>query len=317
MVKIKSEICDILGIEYPIFQGAMAWIAMGEFAAAVSNAGGLGIIASSQAPCEIVHEQVKICKKLTDKPFCLNLMLQSPYIDEVVDMLIAEEVKIVTTGAGSPARFMDKLNAAGVKVIPVIPNVKSAKKVAELGATAVVAEGTESGGHVGEMTTLALLPQVLNAVDIPVLAAGGIADGRTMAGMMLMGAAGVQMGTAFLATKECPISPEYRQAVLGAIDTDTVVTGRGTSHAVRSIKNQMTDDYLAFEKVHDHESMDKLGAGALKRAVDGDVVTGTIMAGQISGMVNEETTCKELIEKMMNEAVETLNKASDLYTFVK
>ena len=216
MTVLKSKICDLLGIEYPIFQGAMAWVAKGRLAAAVSEAGGLGIIAAIQAPVDYVREQIHILKGLTNKP-------------------------VVTTGAGNPAPYMEKWQAAGIKVIPVIPNVKVAKKMAAAGATAVVAEGMESGGHIGEMTSMALLPQVLDAVDIPVLAAGGFADGRGLAAAMLMGAAGVQMGTAFLVAKECEIAQGYKDRVIAAIDTDTVVTGRSTKHVVRSLKNKMTE----------------------------------------------------------------------------
>lgn len=312
---IKSPICEILGIEYPVFQGAMAWIAKAPLAAAVSEAGGLGIVAASQAPVEYIREQIHQVRTLTKKPFAVNLMMQSPYIKEVIDCVIEEKVPIVTTGAGNPAPYMERFKEAGIKVIPVIPNVKVAKKMAAAGATAVVAEGMESGGHVGDMTSMALWPQVIDAVDIPVIAAGGVADGRGLAAALVMGAAGVQMGTAFLAAEECPISREYKEKVLGAIDTDTVVTGKFLKHAVRSIKNPLTEKYQKLENgiLRDEpiqKEMEELGTGALRRAVEGDIENGTICAGQISGLVNQEATCREIIEKTVTEAENILKNTS-------
>lgn len=314
---IKSPICDILGIKYPIFQGAMAWIAKAPLAAAVSEAGGLGIVAASQAPVEYVKEQIDQIRALTDKPFAVNLMMQSPYIKDVIKLVIDEKVPVVTTGAGNPAPYMEKFHAAGIKVIPVIPNVKVAKKMAAAGATAVVAEGMESGGHVGDMTSMALWPQVIDAVDIPVIGAGGVADGRGLAAAMVMGAAGVQMGTAFLVAKECPISEEYKDRVLNAIDTDTVVTGKFLKHAVRSLKNELTEKYqsLEFGIVRDkpvQEEMENLGTGALRRAVEGDIENGTICAGQIAGMVKTEATCQEIIDQIMGDAEKILKNAGSL-----
>ena len=314
---IKSPICEILGIEYPIFQGAMAWIAKAPLAAAVSEAGGLGILAASQAPVEFIREQIHELRKITDKPFAVNLMMQSPYIKDVIDCVIEEKVPIVTTGAGNPAPYMERFKEAGIKVIPVIPNVKVAKKMEAAGATAVVAEGMESGGHVGDMTSMALWPQVVDAVNIPVIAAGGVADGRGLAAALMLGAAGVQMGTAFLVAEECPISQEYKDRVLGAIDTDTVVTGKFLKHAVRSIKNELTVKYQALENgiVRDEpiqQEMEDLGTGALRRAVEGDIENGTICAGQISGLVKAEATCKEIIEKISAEAEAILRNAPTL-----
>lgn len=314
---IKSPICEILGIKYPIFQGAMAWIAKAPLAAAVSEAGGLGIVAASQAPVEYVKEQIDQIRSLTDKPFAVNLMMQSPYIKDVIKLVIDEKVPVVTTGAGNPAPYMEKFHAAGIKVIPVIPNVKVAKKMAAAGATAVVAEGMESGGHVGDMTSMALWPQVIDAVDIPVIGAGGVADGRGLAAAMVMGAAGVQMGTAFLVAKECPISEEYKDRVLKAIDTDTVVTGKFLKHAVRSLKNELTEKYqsLEFGIVRDkpvQEEMENLGTGALRRAVEGDIENGTICAGQIAGMVKTEATCQEIIDQIMGDAEKILQNAGSL-----
>lgn len=313
MTVLKSKICDLLGIEYPIFQGAMAWVAKGRLAAAVSEAGGLGIIAASQAPVDYVREQIHILKGLTNKPYAVNLMMQSPYIKDIIDLVVEEEVPVVTTGAGNPAPYMEKWQAAGIKVIPVIPNVKVAKKMAAAGATAVVAEGMESGGHIGEMTSMALLPQVLDAVDIPVLAAGGFADGRGLAAAMLMGAAGVQMGTAFLVAKECEIAQGYKDRVIAAIDTDTVVTGRSTKHVVRSLKNKMTEEYLRIENACGPlEELEKLGTGSLRRAVEGDVEMGGLMCGQIAGLVKEEATCQEIITRIVQEAKTILSHANQL-----
>ncbi|MGI5825723.1 MAG: nitronate monooxygenase [Bacillota bacterium] len=314
---MKSPICEALGIKYPIFQGAMAWIAKAPLAAAVSEAGGLGIIAASQAPAEYVKDQIQQIRKLTDKPFAVNLMMQSPYIKDVIDLVIAEKVPAVTTGAGNPAPYMERFHAAGIKVIPVIPNVKVAKKMAAAGATAVVAEGMESGGHVGDMTSMALWPQVIDAVDIPVIGAGGVADGRGLASAMIMGCAGVQMGTAFLVAKECGISSEYKERVLAAADTDTVVTGKFLKHAVRSLKNQLTEKYqsLEFGIVRDkpvQEEMENLGTGALRRAVEGDIENGTICAGQIAGMIKEEATCREIIETVIKDAEKILCNAANM-----
>ena len=314
---IKSPICEALGIKYPIFQGAMAWIAKAPLAAAVSEAGGLGIIAASQAPAEYVKDQIDQIRSLTDRPFAVNLMMQSPYIKDVIDLVIEEKVPVVTTGAGNPAPYMKRFHEAGIKVIPVIPNVKVAKKMAAAGATAVVAEGMESGGHVGDMTSMALWPQVIDAVDIPVIGAGGVADGRGLASAMVMGCAGVQMGTAFLVAKECAISKDYKERVLEANDTDTVVTGKFLKHAVRSLKNQLTEKYLNLEFgiVRDEpvqEEMENLGTGALRRAVEGDIENGTICAGQIAGLVKEEASCQEIIDTIMKDAETILKNAVTL-----
>ena len=314
---IKSPICEALGIKYPIFQGAMAWIAKAPLAAAVSEAGGLGIIAASQAPAEYVKDQIDQIRSLTDKPFAVNLMMQSPYIKDVIDLVIEEKVPVVTTGAGNPAPYMKRFHEAGIRVIPVIPNVKVAKKMAAAGATAVVAEGMESGGHVGDMTSMALWPQVIDAVDIPVIGAGGVADGRGLASAMVMGCAGVQMGTAFLVAKECAISKDYKERVLEANDTDTVVTGKFLKHAVRSLKNQLTEKYLNLEFgiVRDEpvqEEMENLGTGALRRAVEGDIENGTICAGQIAGLVKEEASCQEIIDTIMKDAETILKNAVTL-----
>ena len=309
----NNQLCRDLGLQYPVFQGAMAYISTAELAAAVSNAGGLGILYSGQSPADEVRAEIRRCRELTDKPFGVNLMLQNPHIDAVLDVVAAEGVPVVTTGAGSPAAALERLAPLGVKVIPVIPNVRAAKKAASLGAYAVVAEGTESGGHVGEMTTLALLPQVLDAVDIPVLAAGGIADGRAMAAMLLMGAVGVQMGTAFLLADECPISDAYKQKIIEAADTDTIVTGRGTSHVVRSLKNPMSLRYSELEQQGtDHTELDALAANGLKKAMDGDVEWGCMMAGQISGLLQRTDSCANIIRTICGDAAKRLLSAADV-----
>ena len=306
----NNQLCRDLGIQYPVFQGAMAYISTADLAAAVSNAGGIGILYSGQSPADEVRAEIRRCRQLTNKPFGVNLMLQNPHINEVLDVVAEEGVPVVTTGAGSPAAALERLAPLGVKVIPVIPNVRAAKKAASLGAYAVVVEGTESGGHVGEMTTLALLPQVLDAVDIPVLAAGGIADGRAMAAMMLMGAVGVQMGTVFLLADECPISDAYKQKIIEAADTDTIVTGRGTSHVVRSLKNQMSLRYSELEQQGaDHTELDALAANGLKKAMNGDVEWGCMMAGQISGMLTHTDTCANIIRTICDNAANRLTTA--------
>lgn len=296
-----ETICNLLNITYPIFQGGMAWIATHSIAAAVSNAGGLGIIAAGHAPSEWVREEIRACKKLTDKPFGVNVMLLSPYVDEVMAVILEEGVAVVTTGAGNPGKYMEALKAAGIKVIPVVPSVALAKRMERSGADAVIAEGCESGGHIGEITTMALVPQVVDAVNIPVIAAGGIADGRGMAAAFMLGAQGVQIGTRFLVAKECQIPESYKQRVIKASDIDAVVTGRSTGHPVRGLRNQLTRAFDKLEKEGaDQEALNKLGVGALRRAaIEGDVNHGSVLAGQIAGMVKKEETAKEIIEDIM------------------
>ncbi len=295
----------MLGIKYPVIQGGMAWIADAYLAAAVSEAGGLGLIAAMNSNGEQLREQIVKAKELTDKIFGVNLMLMSPYIEEAVDVVCSEHIKVVTTGAGNPAKYMEKLKAAGVKVICVVASVALAKMVEEMGASAVVAEGCESGGHVGETTTMALVPQVVDAVNIPVIAAGGIADGRGMAAAFMLGASGVQMGTRFLTAKECRVHENYKEKVLSARDRDTIVTGKTLGHPVRALKNRMTREFNKLE--HDPqtkpEELEAMGAGALRKAViDGDVKNGSCMCGQIAGLVNEEGTCEEIITGICSEA---------------
>ena len=301
-------ITQLLGIKYPVFQGAMAQIARYELASAVSNAGGLGILASGGMSPEELREQIKKCKEQTTKPFAVNLMLMMPNIKEIIDVVIEEGVKIVTTGAGTPRKFMPRLTEAGVKVIPVIPSVKAAKKMEELGCAAVVVEGMEAGGHVGTSTTMALLPQVTKAVNIPVIAAGGIADGRGVAAAFCLGASGVQMGTVFLATHECPISIEYKNLIVEADDTSTTLTGMKFGAPVRGIKNELTKRYHELEAQSSTlMELEELTLGSLRKAVyDGDVENGSVMSGQIAGLVDEIRSVEQVIVDVLEEAKTTL-----------
>ena len=303
-------ITKLLGIKYPVFQGAMAQIARYQLASAVSNAGGLGIIASGGMSPEQLREEIVNCKKYTDKPFAVNLMLMMHNINEIIDVIIDEGVGIVTTGAGTPRKYMPKLKEAGIKVIPVIPSVKAAKKMEELGCDAVVVEGMEAGGHVGESTTMALLPQVTSAVNIPVIAAGGIADGRGVAAAYCLGASGVQMGTVFLATEECPVSENYKNAIIEAVDTSTTLTGTKFGAPVRGIKNELTKRYHELEERSSTlMELEELTLGSLRKAAyEGDVENGSIMSGQIAGLVNEIRPVKDVIEGIFEEAQKVLEE---------
>lgn len=309
---IKSEICEILGIRYPVFQGGMAWIADGKLAAAVSNGGGLGIIAAGNAPGEYVREQIKIAKSLTDKPVGVNIMLLSPFVAEVAQVVAEEGVQVVTTGAGNPSKYMELWKNAGIKVIPVVASVAMAKLMTRLGATAVIAEGTESGGHVGELTTLVLVPQICDATTLPVIAAGGIADGRGVAAAFVLGACGVQMGTRFLAAEECNIHPVYKEKIIKAGDLCTMVTGKRLGHPVRSLRTPFSRDYMKAEysSMPDDE-LEALATGALKRAViDGDNEKGCFLAGQIAAIVNKVQPAAEIVKEVMDEAEPILLRAS-------
>ena len=298
-----NRICKLLGIEYPIIQGGMAWIADASLAAAVSEAGGLGIITGT-APIEWIRDEIRKAKKLTNKPFGVNIMLMSPHADEVAKLVCDENVQVVTTGAGSPGKYMEMWKEHGVKVIPVVASVALARRMEKLGADAIVAEGTESGGHVGQLTTMTLVPQVVDAVEIPVLAAGGIGDGRGIVAGFALGAEGVQIGTRFLVAKECTVHQNYKNKVLKAKDIDTEVTGRSTGHPVRVLRNKLAREFNKLEKEGAPvEDIEKLGEGALRKAVkDGDVDYGSVMAGQIAGLVNKEQTCKEIIDELVEEA---------------
>ena len=307
---IQTPICELFGIEYPIIQGGMAWVGEYHLAAAVSEAGGLGIIGAASAPADIVREQIRKARELTSKPIGVNVMLLNPNADEVAKVIVEEGVEVVTTGAGSPAKFMEMWKAAGVKVIPVVASVAMAKLMERAGADAVVAEGMESGGHIGSATTMTLVPQVVDAVDIPVIAAGGIADGRGFAAAFMLGAQGVQMGTRFVVAKESIVHDNYKQKVIKARDIDSEVTGMSTGHPVRQIRNKMTREYLKLEKEGaTFEELEYLTLGSLRKAVmEGDVVNGTLMAGQCAGMVTKEQTCRQIIQEIIQEASALLNK---------
>ena len=308
---MKTEITELLGIEYPVIQGGMAWVAECHLASAVSNAGGLGLIAAAAAPAEWVRDQIRQAKKMTDKPFGVNIMLMSPEADAVAKVVIEEGVQVVTTGAGSPEKYMADWKAAGVKVIPVVASSALAKRMERCGADAVVAEGTEAGGHIGEITTMALVPQVVDAVSIPVIAAGGIADGRGMAAAFMLGAKGVQVGTAFAASKESVIHENYKNSILKAKDIDTRVTGRSTGHPIRVLRNDMARKYLELEQAGaPFEELESLTLGSLRSAVqDGDVKGGSLMAGQSAGLVKESLSCSDLIRTMVTKAESLMNGA--------
>lgn len=306
---LNSELCSILGIEYPIFQGGMAWIADGKLAAAVSEAGGLGIISAMNAGADYLKKEIETARSLTRKPFGVNIMLMSPHVAEVAQVVADMKVPVVTTGAGNPAKYMPMWQEAGIKVIPVIPSVMLAKRMEKLGAVAVVAEGGESGGHIGELNTMALVPQVVDALSIPVIAAGGIGDGRGIAAAFMLGAKGVQMGTRFLVAAECGVHPNYKAKVLKASDIDTIVTGRKLGHPVRSLKTSFSRNF--FMKENDpsvsNEELESAGIGALRAAaVDGDDSKGCFIAGQIAGMVNKEQSAKEIIDELVSQAEELL-----------
>ena len=305
-----------LGLRYPIFQGGMAWVADGKLAAAVSNAGGLGIIGSGNAPGKVVADEIESAKSLTKKPFGVNVMLLSPYADEVVKVILAnkDSVAVVTTGAGNPAKYIEKLKDAGIKVIPVVGSVALARMMERVGVDAVVAEGMESGGHIGKLTTMALVPQVVDAVKVPVIAAGGIGDGRGMAAAFMLGAEGVQMGTRFLVATESKIHPNYKQAVLRAKDSSTLVTGEYAGHPSRVLKNKMAKTYIGIEKEEalkphpDYDKLEELGTGSLRRAViEGDSETGSFMAGEIAGMVKKEQPAAEILAEVYSQADKLLN----------
>ncbi len=312
---IRTEICELLGIRYPIFQGGMAWAGTGKLAGAVSEAGGLGIIGAGNMPPEALKEEIKKVRAITDKPFGVNIMLLSPFAKQIKDVVIEEKVPVVTTGAGNPGPFMREFKKHGIKVIPVVASVALAKRLEKDGADALVAEGLESGGHIGTITTMALIPQIVDAVSIPVVAAGGIADGRGMVAALSLGAKGIQMGTRFVASEEAEVHPKYKEAILKAGDRSTVETGRSTGHPVRVIKNKLAREYIKLEaQGASPEELEKLGIGALRRAVvEGDVETGSVMAGQISGLIKDIKPVKEILEDIMREADEILRELAEKY----
>ena len=300
---MKTKVTELLQIEYPIIQGGMAWVAEHHLAAAVSEAGGLGLIGAASAPPEIVREEIRKAKELTDKPFGVNIMLLNPNADEVAKIVVEEGIQAVTTGAGNPEKYMPMWKEAGVKVIPVVASVAMAKRMERYGADAVVAEGMEAGGHIGNQTTMALIPQIVDAVNIPVIAAGGIGDGRGVAASFMLGAEGVQMGTRFVVADESIVHDNYKDRIVKAKDIDSVVTGQSTGHPVRCLRNQMTKEYIKKEQEGvPFEELERMTLGSLRKAVmDGDILNGTVMAGQIAGMVKERMSCKELIGKLVEE----------------
>ena len=302
------RICQLLNIQYPIIQGGMAWVAEHSLASAVSNAGGLGIIAAANAPVEVIREEVRKTKKMTDKPFGVNIMLLSPHADDIAKMVCEEKVPVVTTGAGNPGKYIEMWKEQGIKIIPVVSSVALAKRMERSLVDAVIVEGCESGGHIGELTTLTLVPQVVDAINIPVIAAGGIADGRGMAAVLMLGAEAVQMGTRFTVAQECIVHDNYKKIVLKAKDIDTTVTGRSTGKPVRTIKNKMTRKYVQMEKDGvSFEELELLTLGSLRNAVvDGDIDNGSVIAGQIAGLVKKEQSCKEIIEEIMRETKEII-----------
>ena len=305
----SSRITELLNIEYPIIQGGMAWISDATLAAAVSEAGGLGII-SGVGNTEDVRAEIQKAKSLTNKPFGINIMLMRDNVDEIAKLVCDENVAVVTTGAGSPGKYIDNWKKNNIKVIPVVPSVAIAKRMEKFGADAVIVEGMEAGGHIGQLTTMSLVPQVVDAVDIPVIAAGGIGDGRGIAASFMLGACGVQMGTRFLVSKECKVHENYKNRVLNAKDIDTEVTGTSTSHPVRALRNKLTREYIKLEKSNGSpEDIEALGKGALRRAVvDGDINNGSVMAGQIAGLVSKKQSCKEIIDELIGELEELLGR---------
>ncbi|MGX7265339.1 enoyl-[acyl-carrier-protein] reductase FabK [Enterococcus crotali] len=312
---MRSKICELLGIEYPIFQGGMAWIADASLAGAVSEAGGLGIIAGGNAPKEVVQAEIKKIKEITDKPFGVNIMLLSPFAQDIVDLVCAENVPVVTTGAGNPSKYMTRFKEHNIKVIPVVPSVALGTRMEKIGADAVVVEGMEAGGHIGKLTTMSMVPQVVDALTIPVIAAGGIGDGRGMAAALMLGAQAVQVGTRFLVAKECTVHENYKARIIKARDIDTTVTCQHFGHPVRAIKNKLTNEYDRLEKIElrvdepDLVKFDELGQGALRKAVvEGDVDHGSIMAGQIAGLIKKEETAKEIIETYIKETQEIITE---------
>ncbi|MCJ7835193.1 enoyl-[acyl-carrier-protein] reductase FabK [Cuneatibacter sp. NSJ-177] len=309
---MKTRVTEILGTEYPIIQGGMAWVAEHHLASAVSEAGGLGLIGAANAPAEVVRQEIRKVRERTEKPFGVNIMLLSPYAEEVAQVVLEEKVPVVTTGAGNPEKYMEAWKAAGIKVIPVVASVALARRMERYGADALVAEGCEAGGHIGEQTTMTLLPQVVDSVDIPVIGAGGVGDGRGMAAMFLLGAEGVQIGTRFVVSDEAQVHENYKNRIVEAKDIDSVVTGRSHGHPVRTLRNQSTREYLKLEaEGASFEELEKLTLGSLRRAVqEGNVKNGSVMAGQIAGMIRKRQSCREIILELVEET-ETLLKGAE------
>jgi enoyl-[acyl-carrier protein] reductase II len=310
---LNTEICDLFDIKYPVIQGGMAWVATGELAAAVSKAGGLGTIGAGNAPKDVIKEEIKKVKAVTDNNFAVNIMLLSPFAEDIVDLVIEENVPIVTTGAGNPGKYIDRFKENNIKVVPVVSSVVLAKRLVRTGVDAVIAEGTEAGGHIGDLTTMTLVPQLVDAIDVPVIAAGGIADGRGFTAALALGASGVQMGTRFVCAKESIAHKKYKEAIVNARDRDAVVTGRSTGHPVRNLKNKLTRkiDNLEKEGVS-KEKIEEIGSGKLREAViDGNIDNGSVMAGQIAGMVTDILPVEEIINNIINDTIRVINKNND------
>lgn len=307
---INSRLCKLLNIKYPIIQGGMAWVATSELAIAVSQAGGLGIIGAGNAPADVVREEIRKTKEKTDKPFGVNVMLLSPFAEDVINVILEEEVPVVTTGAGNPGKYIPLLHDKGIKVIPVVPSVSLAKRMEKYQADAVIVEGTEAGGHIGDLTTMALVPQVVDAISIPVISAGGIADGRGIVAALALGAEGVQIGTRFVCATECIVHDNYKQFVLHAKDRDAIATAKSTGHPVRVLKNKLTREFDNLEKQGaSKEEIEQLGVGKLRSAVvDGDIEYGSVMAGQIAGLISKIEPAQEMITEMMEETIEIIEK---------
>lgn len=310
----RTALCDLLNIEYPILQGGMAWVSTAELAAAVSEAGGLGIIGSGTLPAEWLKEQIHLAKQLTRKPFGVNVMLLSPFVDGIMELLKEEPVAVITTGAGNPGKYVPSLREVGTKIIPVVSSVALAKRLARTGVDALIAEGMESGGHIGEITTMAMVPQVVNVVDIPVIAAGGVFNGRGFAAALALGAVGVQMGTRFMCASECTVHPKVKEAIINAKDRDTTITGASFGHPVRSLRNKLTRKYKKMEeKGVPANELEQLGIGSLRAAmVEGDIENGTVMAGQVCAMANKIQTAREIIREVLEEAEQVVGNMSKL-----
>ncbi len=313
---MKTRITEMLGIEYPIIQGGMAWVAEHNLTAAVSKAGGLGLIGAANAPAEVVRNEIRQVKQLTDKPFGVNIMLLSPAADEVAQVVVEEGVKVVTTGAGNPGKYLKMWKEAGIKVIPVVASVAMAKMLEREGVDAVIAEGCESGGHIGDLTTMTLVPQIVDAVSIPVIGAGGVGDGRGMAAMFMLGAEAVQIGTRFVVADESIVHENYKNKIISAKDIDSVVTGRSTGHPIRCIRNKMTRTYLKKEaEGANFEELELMTVGALRNAVlEGDITNGSLMAGQIAGLISKKQSCQEIINELMSETEEQMKKVVKVWT---
>jgi len=305
---LNTEICDLFDIKYPILQGGMAWVATGELASAVSKAGGLGIIGAGNAPKDVIKEEIRKVKVVTDNNFAVNVMLLSPFVDDIVDLVIEENVPVVTTGAGNPGKYIDRFKENNIKVVPVVSSVALAKRLVRTGVDAVIAEGTEAGGHIGDLTTMSMVPQLADAIDVPIIAAGGIADGRGFAAALSLGASGVQMGTRFVCSTESIAHDNYKKAIINARDRDAVVTGRSTGHPVRNLKNKLTRKIDNMEKEETaKEKIEEMGSGKLREAVcEGNIEFGSIMAGQIAGMIEDELSVKEIINNIINETIEVI-----------